>query len=406
MTIVCSPKESKKVAFSSRQKKDALEVRFVAVDELSEFDTPASVYFQRSYLKSVSANDTDGLRHIFPVVYFNGSLIAYGAFCLLRREKTQFVQRVLEQGNTGRFWNQTLSSVLPLFLGTCDSEMQILIAGNMLVSGPFGLHFCSPFDAAFQTRVWAAVLKSVENEFGSLSLTVLKDFCNSPDTVSCPSLPGFFNVSTLPLMQISLNPNWRGFSDYLNAMAAKYRIRARAALNKASSLSTEYWDAKQIRSNMDAIQSLYLEVYQRAKFRIQPVSPEYIPSLANEMGNEAFRFIAWKDGDKLIGFSTAFFYSNRLDAHLIGLDYSYNKSHSLYLNMIYRYIQDALELGADLVDFGRTAMEIKSTAGAVPQDLGVLIRLHSKLGNKLAAHISSKMQAEPWIQRHPFKTTA
>jgi hypothetical protein len=69
MTIVCSAEESKKVAFSSRQNKDALEVRFVSVDELSEFDTPASVYFQRSYLKAVSANDTDGLRHIFPVVY-------------------------------------------------------------------------------------------------------------------------------------------------------------------------------------------------------------------------------------------------------------------------------------------------------------------------------------------------
>ena len=92
-----------------------------------------------------------------------------------------------------------------------------------------------------------------------------------------------------------------------------------------------------------------------------------------------------------------------MDAHLIGMDYAYNRSHSLYLNMIYRYIQVALELGVKFVDFGRTAMEIKSTAGAIPQELDVLIRLKSVVGNKLAKRLSTKIKSEDWIQRHPFK---
>jgi hypothetical protein len=176
-------------------------------------------------------------------------------------------------------------------------------------------------------------------------------------------------------------------------------------LQKAGGLTTEYWDSVQIRANSKQIHLLYSEVYKRAKFRIQPVSEAYIPALAESFPDGRFRFIAWKDGDKLIGFSTAFINQDQFDAHLIGMDYTYNRSHSLYLNMIYRYIQDALELRANLVDFGRTAMEIKSTAGAVPQELDVWFRLRSGVGNKLAKRLAPKLKSELWIQRHPFKET-
>jgi hypothetical protein len=71
--------------------------------------------------------------------------------------------------------------------------------------------------------------------------------------------------------------------------------------------------------------------------------------------------------------------------------------------MIYRYIQDAIELRVNRIDFGRTAMEIKSTAGAIPQELDVMVRLKSGMGNQLAKRFTSKIKSEDWIQRHPFK---
>lgn len=382
----------------------ALEVRYGLLDDWANYNNrDIPVYFDVAYLRSVSLNDSEAVKHVFPYVYLNGDLVAFGSFCLLKLDKTNVIQSIADQSSSGRLWKQTIKSVLPFILGSCDSHLQILIAGNMLVSGPYGLYFTKTCTSELQIQLWQAVLNSVEEHFGNCNLTVLKDLNLSQTSQNHHSMNGFIKVNTLPLMILPISPNWSSFADYLGAMSTKYRTRARAALHKAGTLTTEYWEASEIQANKNQIHLLYNEVYKRAKFRIQPVNDAYIPQLAEAFSTDRFRFIAWKDGDKLIGFSTAFLHGDRLDAHLIGMDYAYNRSHSLYLNMIYRYIQDALELGVKFVDFGRTAMEIKSTAGAIPQELDVLIRLKSVVGNKLAKRLSTKIKSEDWIQRHPFK---
>jgi hypothetical protein len=404
MTSVCSPTIS--VISKSKQEfgNSRIDVQFVTLDELLSLQVSASsVYFDIAYLRSVSVNDSEDLRHIFPCVFLKGELVAFGAFCLLRRDKTQVVKAIADQGTSGRIWKQALKSLLPLILGSCDSYMQILIAGNMLVSGPYGMQFLAECDVKLQEEIWHSALKAADDQFGTSSLTVVKDFLPNASSSVNLAFEGFLKVNTLPLMVMHLPANWTGFSDYLEAMSTKYRTRARAALQKAGSLTTEYWDSAQIRANSRQIHLLYTEVYKRAKFRIQPVNEAYIPTLAEAFPDGRFRFTAWKDGDKLIGFSTAFVHQNQFDAHLIGMDYTYNRSHSLYLNMIYRYIQDAIELRVNRIDFGRTAMEIKSTAGAIPQELDVMVRLKSGMGNQLAKRFTSKIKSEDWIQRHPFK---
>lgn len=404
MTIVCSPSLSGIRKSRPAHGNSGLEVRFVSLSELQDcMDSTVPVYFDWAYLKAVSSNDSDGLRHIFPCVFRDGLLLAFGAFCLLKRDKKSIAQAIADQGNAGRLWKQTLKSVLPFTLGSCDTHLQILIAGNMLVSGPYGLHFTNQCNSEWYPLIWEATIQAADAQFGVSALTVVKDYRVDNGSHSKPILFGFEKLKTLPLMVLPLDPLWYNFTDYLEAMSTKYRTRARAALQKAGSLNTTYWDAAQIRANKQQIYTLYLEVYKRAKFRIQPVNENYILQLAEGITDGRFRFIAWMDGVKLVGFSTAFFHGERLDAHLIGMDYSYNKSHSLYLNMIYRYIQDGLDMRVKLVDFGRTAMEIKSTAGAVPHELEVLIRLRLGMGNKLAGRLISKIKLESWIQRHPFK---
>lgn len=404
MTLICSPTISVRSKSKQPRRNSGIDVRFVTLDDLANLHiSSSSVYFEMAYLRSVSVNDGDGLRHIFPCIFVDDELIAFGTFCLLRRDKRQVVKAIADQGATGRIWRQAIKSILPLVLGSCDTHVQILIAGNMLVSGPYGLHFLKNDDLKLQQEIWHSALKAADEQFGTSALTVLKDFPQLEGSSAIVPLEGFLKVNTLPLMTMPFPAKWIGFTDYLGAMTTKYRTRARGALQKAESLTTEYWNADQIRRNSAELHALYLEVYKRAKFRIQPVNEAYILRLAEEFSDGRFRFIVWKDGNELIGFSSALINNGQLDAHLIGMNYAYNRSHSLYLNMIYRYIQDALDLRAKGVDFGRTAMEIKSTAGAIPQELDVMIRLKSGMGNKLAKRLASKIKPEDWIQRHPFK---
>jgi hypothetical protein len=405
MTTVCSPSKSNFVKTPALSQVQNCRVEFLSSDELAHLhDNTVPIYLDAAYLKAVSCNDSHDLIHIFPVVYFNDELLAHGAFCLLKRHKKESIRGFVDQGNAGRILKQTVKAILPLLFGTCEAQVQFLIAGNMLVSGPYGLHFHRLLDQNLQSRIWKETLSAVDKKYGEIALTVLKDF-PVDSAANRFDFPGFFKVNSLPVMQLTLRKNWYGFDHYLDAMSAKYRIRVKAALNKAQGLTTEYWEAADIEINKVAIHALYSDVYKRAKFRIQPVSEDYFTSLAKEIPNKQFRFIAWKDAGRLIGFSSAFYHNGRLDAHLIGMDYAYNRSHSLYLNMIYRYVQDGILLRAELVDFGRTAMEIKSTAGAEPYEQDVLLKLRSGVANRLASRFVSKLDSEPWIQRHPFKAS-
>jgi hypothetical protein len=94
---------------------------------------------------------------------------------------------------------------------------------------------------------------------------------------------------------------------------------------------------------------------------------------------------------------------DRADAHLIGLNYETNKSHSLYLNMLYQYVEDSISAQVKVLDLGRTAMEIKSTVGAIPVDLSVYLKLKNPLLNGLACMLAGSSSSEAWVQRHPFK---
>jgi hypothetical protein len=132
------------------------------------------------------------------------------------------------------------------------------------------------------------------------------------------------------------------------------------------------------------------------------IDPVYFIQLKQNLGDR-FRFEAYHSNEQFIGFRTSIQNGSSLDAHLIGLDYEANKEHSLYINMLYDYIQYALENKFTKIDFGRTAMEIKSTVGAVPVDFVPLVKIRNPLLNGLSCVLMENTAPEIWVQRHPFK---
>ena len=75
-------------------------------------------------------------------------------------------------------------------------------------------------------------------------------------------------------------------------------------------------------------------------------------------------------GEELIAFSSWFeMPDNTIEAHYIGMDYELNSKLELYQNILYSFIELAIETGKQKVNLGRTAAEIKTTVGARANEL-------------------------------------
>ncbi|MBK6445652.1 MAG: hypothetical protein IPF81_10230 [Bacteroidetes bacterium] len=71
------------------------------------------------------------------------------------------------------------------------------------------------------------------------------------------------------------------------------------------------------------------------------VDEKYFIALRNAC-KDRFRMIGYFIGEKLIAFSSTLEHQEKLEVHYIGLDYTYNKSHALYFNILFDGIEQAI----------------------------------------------------------------
>ncbi|MDE0600124.1 MAG: hypothetical protein OSB51_13250, partial [Dokdonia donghaensis] len=94
---------------------------------------------------------------------------------------------------------------------------------------------------------------------------------------------------------------------------------------------------------------------------------------------------------------------NLLDAHFIGLNYEFNKTDAVYQRMLNDYIRQGLSLGVKEINLGRTASEIKSTLGAVPEQLRCYIKHRRTATNMLFKPLVRQIEMTEYKQHTPFK---
>jgi hypothetical protein len=360
------------------------------------------VYGRKPYLEALLHGSGSDAHFISVALHHQGSLVAKGLFQELRLDRHQLDELGTWFPEENR-WNRHLESSIKGLISKGSRKLRVLVIGNCQVSGAFGLFFRPGISSELRDAAWSALIDSVQSTGRNFSIVLVKDLeQQSSDAEGFEQRSGYTNTQTLPVMRIHFQPHWQHFQDYLAAMGSKYRIRAKAALKKGQKLHTELWSREQFRAQQQTIMALYDAVFYKAKFRIRKVNAAYFDGLF-ALG-EDFQLRVWMDGDTLVGFSTMIRNGSRADAHLIGLDYTRNRSHSLYLNMLYQYVADALLWKVECLDMGRTAMEIKSSVGAVPYELPVYLKMKNPLLNGIACVIAGKSAPEPWIQRHPFRT--
>jgi hypothetical protein len=288
-----------------------------------------------------------------------------------------------------------------------DNGFRILVSGNNFVSGEYGVSHAKDADPEKVFIALAETVKTITKNDrvpGKISAILVKDFfertaINGSDFLRKKRYHRFL---VEPEMIVPVSPSWKTFDDYLAALSKKYRHRAKAVLKKTEKLKVVELEGEALEKASPEIYRLYQNVFERAKFRLSILHPDYFLQMKREFPG-TFRIFGYSQNGKWVAFRSGFQLKDHLEAHFIGIDYQVNETSPLYQRVLYDFIAEGIEAGYEKVFLGRTAAEMKSTVGAEPHDLVCYIRHRNGLSNQVIRPFIDYLKPSPWVPRSPFK---
>jgi len=278
-------------------------------------------------------------------------------------------------------------------------NFKLLICGNLFSVGENGWMVRADLatDNAF-FKVFTYFLKQAARCEG-VQVLVFKDFAQELPALQAT---GFHPLSFQPNMVLPLDNAWKTADDYLEAMTSKYRVRARRAFRKADDLEFRELSLPEIEWNAHQLAELYQEVVLSSGFSLATAGADYFPGLKAALGS-AYRVVGVYRAGELIAFYSTIHNGKRLEAHFIGFRQVCNKDCQLYLNMLYRMVSDGIRMRVSEIIFARTALEIKSSVGAVARPAHVYMAHISPVLNRFLPWAVRWLEPrEVWTPRHPF----
>lgn len=284
----------------------------------------------------------------------------------------------------------------------------VLFVGNNMLTGQNAFLFSSELNLreAIITLHQAAV--EIKNKLHQkrikVHITTFKDF-NKEEIKSfeIPSFSNFYRFITQPNMVFCSCDHWLTFDDYLASLTKKYRDQYKRCRKKAEGIHKEKMDLESIISNEDTIYELYHHVALNAPFNTFLLTKNHFRILKEKL-KDNFLFYGYFENGKLIGFNTLIKNGSQMDTYFLGYDEKIQREKMLYLNMLYDMVAYSINKGFKEIVFARTALEIKSSIGAKPEEMIGLIEHSNRLINskidKLFAYLEPKTI---WKERNPFK---
>jgi hypothetical protein len=280
---------------------------------------------------------------------------------------------------------------------------QLLFIGNNMLSGQ------NAFAVKEQTNI-LEILLTLKQAVGEMNrhsknhLTSFKDFMLSELThFDQATFKKDLKFTSQPNMIFEINPLWAQEEDYKKALTKKYRDQYKRSRNKAFGIEKRMLTLEEIHDHQEIIYDLYLHVAENAPFNTFYLPKNHFYVLKEKLKDD-FMLYGYFIDEKLIGFNTLIKNGTSLDTYFLGYDEKIQKEKMLYLNMLYDMIACGISLKFEKIIFGRTALEIKSSVGAIDTPMFGFMQHSQPLINQFLGQIFNYLEpVTTWKRRSPFK---
>jgi len=369
-------------------------------DEWDDLLQPDQFFLSRQYLQAFETYKPEELDFAYMAVYEDGQILAVMSFQLLSFNTVKQVRSLqIDQDDQG--WPLMRKQLLRAVLRNLN--FNLIISGATQFSGEHGLAYdesrLPPAELpALMEESIRFITKKLRQQRWRPHAVLIKDYYQPLHLEEYKYHPFPF----MPNMTMEIPAEWNTAEDYLNDMKSKYRVRARRSFKKAASVNVRELTFTEMVAYEEQIHQLYCAVEEKADFSMIRIPRDYFTGLKESMPDK-MRLFAYLHEGQLIGFFTTLRNGPELEAHFIGLDEEANYRFQLYLNMLYKMVEVAIEEGVEKLIFARTASAIKSSVGAVPEQMHCYMRHFSPLMNAIFPRIVDYLEPkEEWKQRHPF----
>ncbi len=370
-----------------------------------EIANPSNHFFLTlNYLEANEFVFTDnGIRFKYALVHKNKQPVLAAVFQVIDFSASVFGSIIQHQ------LAEIKSSKIKLFEHYIDHKkndilLKLITCGNNLISGQHAfVHSASITKAnAFDiVKGLTDVISKTEKLRGKISAILIKDF--EKNNYSDYSFGEKYNqVSVEPNMVIQLPNELKDVNDYLQHFSKKYRNRAKTIFKKFDGLNKKELSSSEVENYKLDIFKLYEQVYNRAKFKLVKLSPDYFVQM-KQMFPDQFFIRAYFRAGELVAFQSGFILEESIEAHYVGFDEKHNEEHECYQNLLYDFINTAIINKKKTIQLGRTAAEIKSTVGAKPVELVCYIKPQNTISKLIMNPFIKFLEPNEWIPRDPFK---
>jgi len=279
---------------------------------------------------------------------------------------------------------------------------KLLIIGNNLISGSQSFYFQPDVDPNSVSKVLDKLF--LENFKNSIHLTIYKDIQDSfPLIPTLTTSDSFFGFAAQPCMVFSIPSTWSSFDHYLSNLSKKYRDQYKRSRKKGEMISKKVFTYNEVIQYQKTMHDLYMHVANHSPFNTFFLPKNHFIELKQQLG-ENFRVCGYFIGDELVGFNSIILNGDTLETYFLGYKEAIQKEHLLYLNMLYDMVELGINSNFKSINFGRTAMEIKSSIGAKAVWLNSFMQHTNPLINKYLAKFYYLLEPKVvWKERHPFK---
>ncbi|HRB72989.1 MULTISPECIES: 8-amino-7-oxononanoate synthase [unclassified Flavobacterium] len=373
---------------------------YPAVSEVpTNWDTIAhsNIFLSTAYLKALEKSAPANMICHYIGLFQNQELVGIALSQFLDLNKV---------GSFGERDNCLKTSVRNFVFKNFSSH--VLFIGNNMLTGQNAyalLDTISNADAVALLFQASEALKEIfRKKRLKIHLTVFKDFSETEtEYFKTPDFASFYRFTTQPNMVFDIPESWQHETDYIQALTKKYRDQYKRSHKKAEAIQKKKFSLDDIQAHNPVINRLYENVAKNAPFNTFFLADNHFYKL-KKLLKDQFLFYGYFLDDKLIGFNTLIKNGTAIDTYFLGYDEEHQREKMLYLNMLYDMVAYSINKGFSKIVFARTALEIKSSIGAKPQEMYGYIRHSNPLVNRHIARLFKSLEPETlWQERNPFK---